>query len=58
MTFLGTLSKEKLSKNSCLVFSDNPQRNFTHGIGLDCPLNVNFMPGVSHLKTNGRNVGR
>lgn len=37
---------------------DNPQGNFTHDNGLDCPVNVKFMPDVNHLKTDGRDLDR
>ena len=56
--FLGTLSKERLGGTSCLVLTDNSHSNFTHDVALDCPLNVNFMLDVSHLKTHGKNMGR
>lgn len=57
--FLGNLSKERdWGKNRCLVLTDNPQNNFSDGIGLDCPPNVNFTLEESHLKANRRNLSR
>ena len=57
--FLGTLSKDRdWGENSCLVLTDNSHNNSTHDVTWDCPLNVNFMLDVSHLKTHEKNMGR